>query len=284
MSDGAGMNNGGYGPYGGPGGQPGQVPGHLPQVSAEPDWAAMADRAEREQRRRRRLRALLFGVLAVVVVGGLTATAVVVAGGKDDPPAPGPTASQSGTARPAPAGSGGADPADPSQPIWELATDGAPVDPATFFPDETLTIDGRPWTRRSAATTEPCWNATIGGLGDVIAGQACREVLRATYVSGDSAVVVGVAVFDHKLQAETAMKKYRGHIKGLKADGVADFCQAVGCTSTHATLGRYAYFTASGSAKVGGTAADQAATDAAPDFAKHLKQTLLARAAAAGKH
>lgn len=264
---------------------------------AEPNWQALADRNAADDKRRRRLRALGVAV-AVVLVGGLVAggTVLLTKGDGDKPPA-GPTASASNrpssvaqsaapsaaqSTAPSAAGTPGGAPDDPSKPIWEAATDPAPQDAGALFSALQVTVNGATWNRTFVSLDSPCWdgNSTTGGLGKVLGDQGCQKVLRATYVSGDSAVTVGVAVFDHKIQAETSMKSYTGHLKGAVAPGAPAFCATPGCTNTHNTLGRYAYFTVEGSAK-GGDTADAAATAAAAGFGEHVKGQLLQRAKAA---
>ncbi|MGW4651076.1 hypothetical protein [Kitasatospora sp. NPDC004289] len=294
MSDGVGMN-------GGNGQQPGQeYPQYQQQYPAfgpppgGPDWDAMAQRAQDDAKRKTRMR-LLLGVVALAVVGGLVAVAVSVSSKGGDPVAKptgaasnSPTAGKTGSSPTATAGESKAPVPAPGTPlagddaslkaIWDASTDKAAVDPAAFFPDQTIDFGGATWTRRSATTVTPCWHAITGGLADVIENQGCRQVLRATYVLNDSAVVVGVAVFDKRLQAETATNNVNGQIKGLQVEGMKDFCQEVGCANTHGSLGRFAYFTAAGSAKEGGVVADKVATDAGPGFAARVRATLEKRA------
>ncbi|MFJ3215588.1 hypothetical protein ACIPLC_06695 [Kitasatospora sp. NPDC086801] len=268
-----------------------------PQRS-EPNWEALADRNEADGKRRRRLRVLGVAV-AVVVVGGLVAGGAMLMTKKDgggkpvagqtgtassrpSSAAPSAAGAPSGTLSGAPSGTPGGAPDDPSKPIWEAATDPAPQDAGALFSALQVTVNGATWNRTFVSLDSPCWdgNSTTGGLGKVLGDQGCQKVLRATYVSGDSAVTVGVAVFDHKIQAETSMKSYTGHLKGAVAPGAPAFCATPGCTNTHNTLGRYAYFTVEGSAK-GGDTADAAATAAAAGFGEHVKGQLLQRAKAA---
>ncbi|MCC9309637.1 hypothetical protein LN042_21600 [Kitasatospora sp. RB6PN24] len=247
-------------PNAGPGAEP-----------VQPDWEAMADRHEAESRRRRWIWAGA-GVLALVLVGGGVTAFLMNDHGKkqaDDHPTPTATA-------PAPA------PATPDAEkfISSSATDKAPIDAATLFADQTRTADGKTWTRKATGITQPCSKATTGGLGLALGDTACHELVRATYVSGDAAVTVGVAVFDTKDVADQAMAKRTGQIQGLSGQGVPQFCIASGCTETHASVGRYAYFTVSGSIKQGGAMTDPDATAAGPSFADYARQQLLARATA----
>ncbi|WP_406202943.1 hypothetical protein OH807_25575 [Kitasatospora sp. NBC_01560] len=258
-----------------------------PQPHGEPDWAALADRNEADAKRKGRRR-IIGAAVAVVVVGGLIAGGLMFLkkddGGKKDPLAgPSATAAQStapsGKASPTSTPSATATPPeDPSKALWEAATDPAPQDAAALFSALTVTVNGATWNRTVVSLDSPCWdgNSTVGGLGKALGDQGCRQVLRATYVSGDSAVTVGVAVFDHKQQAETALKNYVGHLKGAAAPGSPAFCTTPGCTNTKGTLGRYGYFTVEGSAK-GGNTADATATAAAVGFGEHVKNQLLQR-------
>ncbi|MGW3072817.1 hypothetical protein [Kitasatospora sp. NPDC001132] len=253
----------------------------VPPQRAEPDWDALADRNEAEGKRRRRMR-VIGVVAAVAVVGGLVAGGVVLFKGKKDDGSPTAVKSTQPVVPPSTSGTPGGQPDDPSKPIWEAATDPAPQDAGALFSALQVTINGATWNRTVVALDSPCWdgNSTTGGLGKVLGDQGCQQVLRATYVSGESAVTVGVAVFDRKLQAETALKNFTGQLKGAPAAGAPAFCAGAGCTGTHNSLGRYGYFTVEGSAK-GGNAPDATATAAASGFAEHVKGQLLKRAKAA---
>ncbi|MFD5465504.1 hypothetical protein ACFWIQ_22125 [Kitasatospora sp. NPDC127059] len=268
--------------------QPGpqQVPPQpVPPQRVEPDWEALANRNEADGKRKRRVKVIGI-VAAVVLVGGAVAGGVLLLGKKDDPKkaAGGAVATASNKPTPgSPSASQGGQPDDPSKPIWEVATDPAPQDAGALFSALQVTINGATWNRTVVSLDQPCWdgNSTTGGLGKVLGDQGCQKVLRATYVSGDSAVTVGVAVFDHKIQAETAMKNFTGQLKGLPAPGAPAFCANPGCTGAHGSLGRYAYFTVEGTAK-GGNTPDATATAASSGFAEHVKGQLLQRAKSAG--
>ncbi|MFD5917567.1 hypothetical protein ACFVYP_21350 [Kitasatospora sp. NPDC058201] len=275
-------------------------PQHLPPPQqpqqTEPDWAALADRNAAEHRRKTRLK-IIGAAVAVLIIGGAVAGGLLLLGKDgDEKPIAGPTSTATGaTQQPAPSPTGSAKPTptstptptptpsatpdDPSKPLWDASTDPAPQDAAALFSALTVTVNGATWNRTVVSLDSPCWdgNSTVGGLGRALGDQGCRQVLRATYVSGDSAVTLGVAVFDHKIQAETALKNYVGHLKGAAAPGAPVFCATPGCTNTKSILGRYAYFTVEGSAK-GGNTADAAATAAATGFGEHVKNQLLQRA------
>ncbi|MFD4655049.1 hypothetical protein ACFWP2_05385 [Kitasatospora sp. NPDC058444] len=256
-----------------------QQPG--PPQRVEPDWDALADRNEADGKRRRRMK-VIGVVAAVAVVGSLVAGGVVLFKGKKDNGSATVTKTTPPTAPPSTSGTPSGQPDDPAKPIWEATTDPAPQDAGALFSALQVTINGATWNRTVVSLDSPCWdgNSTTGGLGKVLGDQGCQQVLRATYVSGDSAVTVGVAVFDHRIQAETALKNFTGQLKGAPAAGAPAFCAAAGCTGTHNSLGRYGYFTVEGSAK-GGNGPDATATAAAPGFAEHVKGQLLRRAKAA---
>ncbi|MFI8081277.1 hypothetical protein ACIF6L_10855 [Kitasatospora sp. NPDC086009] len=192
------------------------------------------------------------------------------------PPAAPPAVPPAGA--PAPASSA---PRDPLTVISEAATDTAPLDPGTLFAAPSLTVGGRTWNRIATSSTDTCWQATTGGLGDVASGQSCRKLLRATYTSGDSAVTVGVAVFDHKPQADAVGQAHKGQIQGLTTPAGIAWCVTTGCANTHTTIGRYGYYTVSGTYRPGGTTQDAAATAAGPELAAYARTRLLARGQAA---
>ncbi|MFD9129324.1 hypothetical protein [Kitasatospora sp. NPDC059571] len=290
--------------------------------TSDPDWAALADRHERERRRRRQLRVIGGAVAAVLVVGGVTALAVThtsapgtpsgnsakggpaasatgaaADGGDAEPvdvsaapgsPSAGSPSAPSGSAAPssapngrasgkASAGTSAGAPADPLAVISAAAaTDTAPLDPAALFADH-LTVGGHSWTRLATATTSPCWKATTGGLGDVLAAQGCRAMLRATYTFGSSAVTVGIAVTDSRGQADAAAAGHHGQVQGLVPSGHTSYCVSAGCANTHGSVGRYDYYTVAGTVQPGGNTADAAASAAQTAFAGYARAQLLAR-------
>ena len=198
---------------------------------------------------------------------GTTAAPPAAAGTPAAPPAPTP---------PAPPA-----PRDPLTLISDLSTDTAPLDPGTLFAATSVSVDGRTWTRVVTDSNPTCWQTTTGGLGDVISAQSCRLMVRATYASGNSAVTVGIAVFDHKAQADAAQQAYKGQVQGLAKAGGIHWCITAGCPGTHAVIGRYAYYTVSGTLNPGNNTADAVATAAGPDFAARASAALLARGQAA---
>ncbi|MFF2354058.1 hypothetical protein ACFVVL_30320 [Kitasatospora sp. NPDC058115] len=250
-----------------------------PSPPNEPDWNAMADRHADESRRRKRL---WIGavVVAAVLVGGIVGAGVWI-NGRDKGDDPKPAASGTTTGTP----SATATPTEQAVAvISDAATDKLPVDAATLFPDQTRTVDGKVWTRQVTGSTAPCSKATTGGLGLALGDDTCRSLVRATYVSGESAVTVGVAVFDNKAGADRAIGRHAGLIQGLSGTGVPMFCvtDKSGCTETHASIGRFGYFTVAGSLKQGTDQSDQLATAAAGALAERTKDVLLARGSHAG--
>ncbi|BAJ31955.1 hypothetical protein KSE_61900 [Kitasatospora setae KM-6054] len=186
-----------------------------------------------------------------------------------------PAKSPSASAAPTPSG-----PPDPLTVISAAATDTAPLTPAGLLPAATVQVGGKTWTRLADAQTATCWQATTGGLGNVLAAQGCRSLLRVTYTSGNSAVTIGVAVLDSKAQADAVVAGFQGQVQGLVPSGHTSFCTGSGCAGTHAAIGRYVYLTVSGTQNPGGTAADATATAAGPSFAATARDRLLARGSA----
>ncbi|GAA1152968.1 hypothetical protein F4556_001360 [Kitasatospora gansuensis] len=199
------------------------------------------------------------------------------ASGSVKPSAAGTSRTPSASGAPATPVPGSTAPLDPLTVISAAATDTAPLDPGSLFPATTLSIDGKTWTRLTTGANPTCWQTTTGGLGDVITAQGCRTVLRATYTSGSSAVTIGVAVFDARANADASNQAHKGQVQGLVAAGQTSFCTSAGCVNTHGAVGRYTYYTVSGTVKPGGNTADPVATAAGPDFAAHARAQLLAR-------
>ncbi|WP_441249241.1 hypothetical protein [Kitasatospora sp. McL0602] len=212
-----------------------------------------------------------------------SATASATASGSAGVPKPGASnsasrpASAPATPAPGPVAPSSSAPPDPLTVISSAATDTASLDPAVLFADHTLTVGGRTWTRITTVTTTPCYKATTGGLGDTLAAQSCQSMLRATYASGSSAVTVAVGVFDHRSQADAAQAVYKGQAQGLVTPGSTSFCTSPSCANTHGAIGRYTYYTVSGTLKPGGTTADPVATAAGPTFSSYAHDRLLAR-------
>ncbi|GLW67918.1 hypothetical protein Kpho02_02170 [Kitasatospora phosalacinea] len=170
-----------------------------------------------------------------------------------------------------------AGPPDPLTVISSAATDTAPLTPAGVLPAATVQVNGKTWTRLADAQTATCYQATTGGLGNVLAAQGCRSMIRVTYTSGNSAVTVGIAVLDTKAQADAVIAAFTGQVQGLVPSGHTAYCTSTGCQGTHASIGRYVYLTVSGTVNPGGTAADATATAAGPSFAATARDQLLAR-------
>lgn len=233
--------------------------------AGEPDWSALAERTEAGNRKRKML-LTGGGVLAAAAVAGIVATAVVLTGHHSSP---GPQNSAS-PAQPSPSFSD-VTPPPPPDPLAILSSakkDTAPLSVDGLFPGKQLTMEGRQYAKAATSTTTTCYEATAGGLGDVLAANGCRQVIRATYSSGGAAVTVGVAVFDTKAAADKAKNQSQGYIQPLSGAGVPTFCHATACRLTANSVGRYAYFTiagyTNGQAVTGGdTAAQQAGSDVA---------------------
>jgi hypothetical protein len=215
-------------------------PGQSYQAApGEPDWSAMADHYD-AQGRRKRVLAIAGGVLCVCLVGGATAYAwsMTKSGG-------------SATAAAAPTGSVSASPpASVSASPTVSAAPPSPSAPPALRPDElfagSLKIGGKPYNRVTADVKSVCWKATWGGLGNVLAADGCRQVLRATYTSGKVSVTVGVAaLFDVNGAMQTAAH-FHGGIAPLWNKGDANFCRKSACAVTHAVEGRFLFLTVAG--------------------------------------
>lgn len=239
--------------------QPQPFATHYP--SAQPDWNAMAAQQETARKKRKRILLIAGGVVAVLVVVGGAAFGL---GAFKSSPSTVPVAAGSST--PAGTPSAHASAATPSA----AAPTTAPAEPTTAPPTKpvalptyaaqnvlsaaSLKINGKTYSRTGTATTAPCWKATGGGLGSVLTDQGCVQVLRATYVSGNSAVTVGIAVFHDKADAATASAHYVGDVAPLYGGKVVPFCVKAACAVSHDQHGRYNYFTVAG--PTDGTAGD----------------------------
>ncbi|WP_424891460.1 hypothetical protein [Streptomyces sp. XH2] len=253
------------------------VPG---QASQTPDWDALADTTAARGRRRKWL-LIGGGALATVAVAG-TVAALVVGSNKSKGGSGLPSAqklpSASGSPEPSFSQVAPPPPPNPREFIASAEKDKAPLSTKTLFPHSKPSLDKRKYDRTATATDEDCATAAQGGLGSVLTGNGCRQVLRATYVRDGVAVTVGVAVFDTKAAADKAKEQSTGNIESLAGDGPS-FCRATACRLTANAEGRYAYFTVAG--YTNGKAVpddDKDALQAGRDVAGYTFRRIMARA------
>ncbi|WP_225847876.1 hypothetical protein [Streptomyces sp. HPF1205] len=230
------------------------APAARPPVGAQspgtPDWESLAQ-AQESGAKRRKVMMLTGGIVAVAVIAGGVATAVVMSGKSSNTAGGGPTTSASAGSTqplpPAPTFSSVAPP-PPANPLDYLRTpakDKAPLTPASLFPGKRFTMNGHTYVKTSTAVTTHCATGARSALSGALAANKCRKLIRATYVSGQYAVTVGVAVFDDTAHA-AKLQKTAQYIAPLNGGGVGDFCHAVACQMTSNAVARYAYFTISG--------------------------------------
>ena len=217
-----------------------------------PDWAALAEQAERQRAKRRRWLMAGGGALATAAVAGIVAVAVVNEGGGDD------ASDKPSSSLPAPedlpSSSSGQptfkdEPPPPPPPrdfIADAKHDKAPLSAATLFPAKRITVNGHPYKLASTSTSKSCAEAAHAGLGPVLNRNDCDTLYRATFTSKGLAVTVGIAVFEDAKAAATVKKNYQPNLVALPGNGVPDFCRTVTCRTTANNLGRYAYFTIAG--------------------------------------
>ncbi|CAL9483228.1 hypothetical protein KE639_04408 [Streptomyces sp. V17-9] len=219
-----------------------------------PDWAALAEASEARAKRRR----LLFiggGALATVAIAGAVAVAVVSANGSgqasDGPSSQLPSTADipSATAtQPSFAPTSAPPPLDPKDFVSSAKKDKAPLSPDLLFPGTQLTMGETVYKKGPTADTRTCGSAAQGTLPKVLDTNKCTRLLRVTYTKGDTAVTVGVAVFDTEAQASKAKKDAdkESIVRSLSGGGVKSFCTGAICRSTTNSYGRYAYFTVAG--------------------------------------
>ncbi|MBV9024297.1 MAG: hypothetical protein JO362_11010 [Streptomycetaceae bacterium] len=242
----------------------------------QPDWSALAERTE-SAGRRRKLYMIGGGILAAAAIAGIVATAVITINAYNKQAASGGSTGGQNTASAPPQPEptfADVTPPPPPNPLAILSNpqkDTAPLTPTGLFFGTQLTMDGRQYTRDATDSTTNCADVAGGGLGGVLAGNGCNEVLRATYSRGSLTVTVGVAVFTGTSAANNAKSQFTGYIQPLVGGGVPSFCHGVRCSMSANSVGRYAYFTIAGytngsAVTYGDTQAPQAGTDIA-DFA-----------------
>ncbi|WP_326688554.1 MULTISPECIES: hypothetical protein [unclassified Streptomyces] len=217
-----------------------------------PDWAALAEQAERHRSRRRRWLMAGGGALATAAVAGIVALAVVNEGGGDG------ASDKPSSSLPAPEdlpSSSDAQPTFKDEPpppppprdfIADAEHDKAPLSAATLFPAKRITVNGHSYKLASTSTSKNCAQAAHAGLGPVLTGNDCDTLYRATFTSNGLAVTVGIAAFEDAKTAAKVKKQYRPNLVALPGNGVPDFCRTVTCRTTANSLGRYAYFTIAG--------------------------------------
>ncbi|MCS0603002.1 hypothetical protein NX794_17540 [Streptomyces sp. LP11] len=219
-----------------------------------PDWAALAEASETRTKRRKVL-FVVGGALAAVAVGTAVALAVVSANG-DDQASGSPTGVPAGASLPG--GSGSAAPSfeptsappplDPKDFISSAGKDTAPLGAGTLFPGTQLTVGGTVYKKGPTADTKNCATGAGGTLPKALTANNCTRLIRATYIKGDIAVTVGVALFDTEARATKtkAGTDDRSIVRSLFGKGVKPFCDGAFCRSTRNAYGRYAYFTIAG--------------------------------------
>lgn len=236
-----------------PGGGPGRPHAEPFHAGPGPDWSALADAAA-SRKRRKRLLHVGGGILATLAVAAVVATAVVSSGspspsdGKNSA-LPSPETLPTEATAPTPSFSPVAPPPppDPKEFISSAQKDKAPLSADTLFPGNTLTLDGRSYTKGATNRVSNCAAAAQGALGSVLTRNGCDQVIRATFSTGGAAVTVGVAVFDTEAQALKAKSQVKDGMASLPGAAVPTFCRnGTICRKTANSYGRYAYFTVSG--------------------------------------
>ncbi|WP_051940013.1 hypothetical protein [Phaeacidiphilus oryzae] len=139
----------------------------------------------------------------------------------------------------------------------------------------TIQVGGRTYTRELAAEKSPCWLATTGLLGDILAPDGCTQLLRATWVSGDRAVTVGVGVLPDAAAAQAADAVYAGHVEPLHGGSVPGFCpDQVPCALRHGAYGRFTYYVIAGPVGSAAGAGDPASVAAAEQLGAFAVEAL----------
>lgn len=250
-----------------------------------PDWAALADDAERDRTRRRRWLLAGGGALATAAIAGIVAVAVVNEGGSqgasDKPSKSLPPSSSIPSDDKEPEPTFKNEPPPPPPPkdfISDADRDKAPLNAGTLYPSKNVTINKHPYKLARTETSKDCANAAHASLGPVLTRHKCTALHRATYTQDGLAVTVGIAVFDDAGAAAKVKAEYQPNLVPLPGEGVPDFCRTVVCRTTANSLGRYAYFTIAGrtNGKASG-ADDKEAQQAALDGSNYAYARILQR-------
>ncbi|MGW0983740.1 hypothetical protein ACWD33_23325 [Streptomyces xiamenensis] len=240
-----------------------------------PDWGALAVEAERK-RRRKRMFVIGGSALATLAVGTVVALAIVQQDGGADGQAGGDSGGQTADTSTDATASPTADPSfeetrlpplpKPREFIADADKDLAPFTADEFYAGETMTVEGREYTKTGTDATEDCTEGVSAELGAVLTEHGCAALLRATFTGSGAAVTVGVAQFPSEDDAVAANAAYTRNLLPLTAGDSPEFCQRGGCRTTTNQVGRYAYFTIAGNSdgtpdSGDGTVAQQAARD-----------------------
>lgn len=266
------MSFGHGGPEWGPGG------------SSTPDWAALAEEAERTRKRRRRWFLIGGGGLAAAAVAGIVAVAVVNesqrTGASDEPSKSLPeSGNPPSSSQPDPTFKD--DPPPPPPPrdyVSDPKRDKAPISTGSLYPGSTATVNGRTYAKHATDASGDCTDAANSDLGAVLHKHHCDKLYRATYTRHGLAFSVGIAVFRGTGAAAGVKDGYEPNLSALPGHGVSDFCRTVTCRTTVNSFGRYAYFTIAG--RTNGkpsTGSDKQAVQAARDGSDFAYARILQR-------
>ncbi|MFC1409072.1 hypothetical protein ACEZCY_11765 [Streptacidiphilus sp. N1-12] len=252
-----------------------------PTVSTEPNWSALAEQHEAQAKRKRRLLiAAGAGALCLVVAGG-AAFAVSRGGGHPVTQPTGSAAPVASSAGPSATGSASA-----SASATAAAGGGgnkAPLTAGAVLSAKTIKIGGVLYTRKATDSTEHCGQGVDAKLGALLAQHHCSRLLRATYVSSNTAVTVAIAVVTDPQEAQAADNHMTGKPAPLTGTGIPGFCPAdVTCALTHADYDRYLYFTLAGPANVARGKADATSVAAGKGFAGYAAGAVQRLAASDG--
>ncbi|WP_340558814.1 hypothetical protein [Streptomyces sp. GSL17-111] len=256
-------------------------PGWGPGDQRTPDWNALADTAAASRARRRRWALIGGGAAATVAVAAIVAVAVVQGGGggtSDDPTTALPTPADlpSGPSQPEPDFTEAPPPPNPYEFISDPDRDTAPRTAESFFPAETIEVEGRTFTRVAAKSTDDCSSAAREELAKVLTDGGCTELHRATFTRDGVAITVGIAVLPSEDAAVQAKEDARPYVAPLTAGPVPeDFCRYSACRSSANAYGRYTYFTLSGYLDgTNVTPEEEKALNAGRDLAAHAQDRI----------
>lgn len=269
-----------------------------PDESVHDQFQAMLDQQESAAARKRRRLWLGAALVALLVLVGTGATLLTTHPAKQSATSPAASPSASAPVDTAPAIPVQQTPTDVPSPtavpsavaptpkavdpvtlLAAAATDTAPLSAVTLFPGKSVTVANHSYTQ-ALTTASACAPAVTPNLAAVLTRNSCRKVFRASYVTGTTAVTVGVSVFDSAAQAAAVKAQVTaGNLEPLSGGSLPAFCHAVACRLSVNAYGRYAYFTVAGyTTGKAVPAADTSALAAGTDMGRMVFENLLARA------